>query len=217
MAAPQRDKPARRILVSVLVAMSFLASALIVTLAVTSQIRTLTVYRMSISVGAYGSSNDKVLLSGYAHGLVIDLIGDTLIYRHHAPDPPPAQPPTIHFHSRPIRITSWSENHFVPNRYRLLGVAVNHERQSTPWTGPENIADRINRRTVIFLPWWLLLASAACPGLLWTCNRLRTRPARRQARGLCRRCAYNLSAMSAEVCPECGTACPAVEPKPGRD
>lgn len=63
------------------------------------------------------------------------------------------------------------------------------------------------RTELLYLPWWLLIMLAVSPGL-WLLHQTVVRPARRQARGLCRRCAYDLTGVGAERCPECGAQIP---------
>jgi hypothetical protein len=95
--------------------------------------------------------------------------------------------------------------------FSMLGVGY---RNGTS-TGFQSVGGSIvpsgtpNERTeLLYLPWWLLITMAAVPGV-WLLYRSVLRPARRAARGLCRRCAYALAGITPGPCPECGWTPPA--------
>jgi hypothetical protein len=63
-----------------------------------------------------------------------------------------------------------------------------------------------DRVEVLWVPYWIVLALAVVPGLVWW-SAMRRRRLRRAARrlGLCPTCGYDLRATPGQ-CPECGTA-----------
>lgn len=60
--------------------------------------------------------------------------------------------------------------------------------------------------THLVVPYWALLPAGLAPPALWLARRLgQVRRSRRQRRGLCPRCGYDLR-QSPTRCPECGAA-----------
>lgn len=210
-------RPNRRLALMLGFVASSLVAIAVVGLWITTQFRTLNVVRMVIESEPRGSTNTKHMLTAAPPGLLVDHISGTLIYRQSISDAPPHQPPHTNFSAWPSHRASWRQQP-KPNRFSFLGIGINRDHQSTPWTGPENIQTRIDTRTTVYLPWWFLIALTAWPGLVWIGHRIRTRPARRQARGLCRKCAYDLAGLDTGACPECGQSVPIAQfPLPKAD
>jgi hypothetical protein len=195
----------------VLLVASASAVLLVAAMWITTQFRTLHASRMSISQHAQGSTTTHHMVMAAPPALIVEHVIARLMYRTPVPHAFQPQRPQTVFATMPPNHPGW-KNRPPSNRLSLLGFGINTEHTSVPWTGPENIQSRVDARTTITLPWWLLLALTGWPALLWLAHRLRTRPARREARGLCRRCAYDLRGIDSDVCPECATPRPSQKP-----
>jgi len=213
MAHAQGIRRFRRAALRVLVVASVSLPLLVAVMWITTQFRTLHSSRMSISQHAQGSTNTHHMVTAAPPGLIAEHIMARLIYRTPVPQALPPQRPQTVFATMPPNHRGW-RNSPPSNRLSFLGFGINTERSSVAWTGPENIQTRVDARTTITLPWWLLLALTGWPALLWLAHRLRASPARRQARGLCRGCGYDLRGIDSPLCPECATPRPAQKTTP---
>jgi hypothetical protein len=188
-----------------LIATSAIATLLVVGAAIASQFRNYSVMRMVITLSTTGSRNELWLPRTAPRGLILDRHHAELLYETPIGHPGAPQPPTTRFTISPTR-GGWLAGSPAPSRWRFLDIGYNRERVVSPATGTPNLKTQIKSRTIVFLPWWLLIAATGWPAPVWLVHRFRTRGPRREARGLCRRCAYDLSGIAAEQCPECGTS-----------
>lgn len=210
--AEQRINQPARFAIRASVGCSALATVLILAACVASQFRSYTVHRMVVTLSPTGSVNHRSLPRTTSRGLILDRHRGELVYAESIGDPGPAQPPSTRFSANPV-VRNWLGGAPpAPTRLRFLDISFNHEHLVTPGNLPKNIQTRIMTRTMVYLPWWFLAGLAAWPALVWIAQRVWKRADRRQARGLCRKCAYNIAGITADVCPECGWPVP---PKPG--
>jgi hypothetical protein len=116
-------------------------------------------------------------------------------------DPPPPAPPPPRWSRTPVReMHTWHYDHLPRTSAREHLGFFDYQ---TAARGP---AASITT-TVRYIPMWSLALASALPAAAWLAFRGRAalRARTRRRRGLCPACGYDLRAIEAERCPECGS------------
>jgi len=214
MPAARRNTWILRFGVRALVVLSAVFAVLIISVAISSQFRSYSIMRMVITLSPNGSVNTRWLPRTHPRGIILDRHRGELIYERSPGEPGSPQPPSTRFLASPVLRGGWLDGSFAPIRWKFLDIGFGQDQTVMPVAGAQNIRTHTATRTMLFVPWWLLIGSSACPALLWLAHRLRANAARRQARGLCPGCAYDLRGIDSPLCPECATPRPAQKTTP---